>query len=382
MSGLARVEELCAIKDPFFTGQQADALFVAAMREVTAWHAEHSPFYRGVLAQSHVGSLESVDDLAKLPLIPADYFKTHDVLSIAREQVAVNFTSSGTTGQKSQMFFDARSLAAGQRMVDDVFAHFGWQTPETLTNYLLYSYETESESQVGTVYTDNFLCKYAPANESFAAIRLTKSGAKAEQDFEFDVFGCIRQLESYQSQGRPVRIFGFPAFLYFTLRRMRELRRPALSLPPSSLVILGGGWKGHAGAAIPKDKLYELVQEQLGLEPNRIRDSFGAVEHGIPYMECAKHAFHVPTWSRVVIRDVRTLKPLPLGEVGFLNFLTPFNTASPAHSLMMGDLAVLHDGSSCGCGIQTPYFEILGRAGTSKNRSCALAASDLLGRSS
>jgi hypothetical protein len=41
-------------------------------------------------------------------------------------------------------------------------------------------------------------------------------------------------------------------------------------------------------------------------------------------------------------------------------------------------MVVMHEGKECGCGVETPWFEILGRAGTSKNKSCAIAAAELL----
>jgi hypothetical protein len=44
----------------------------------------------------------------------------------------------------------------------------------------------------------------------------------------------------------------------------------------------------------------------------------------------------------------------------------------------MGDMATLHEAHTCSCGLNTPYFRILGRAGISKNKSCAVAASELL----
>jgi hypothetical protein len=44
----------------------------------------------------------------------------------------------------------------------------------------------------------------------------------------------------------------------------------------------------------------------------------------------------------------------------------------------MGDLATLHSGASCGCGLQTDWFELHGRAGTTASRSCAMAASELI----
>ena len=178
----------------------------------------------------------------------------------------------------------------------------------------------------------------------------------------------------------PYGFLVFPAFLYFTLQRMRALQLPRLSLHPESLVFLGGGWKGYANQEVSKDELYSAIVDGLGIPDAQIRDSFGAVEHPIPYAECPQHHFHVPVWSHVIIRDVRTLEPCDFGQPGFLQFLTPFITSMPVQSVLMGDLATLHPGESCGCGITRPYFKVLGRAGTSKNKSCAVAAAEMLGR--
>jgi Acyl-protein synthetase, LuxE len=295
------------------------------------------------------------------------------VLSIPKTKDLMHFTSSGTTGQKSQIFFDHWSFKAGQRMVDSVFNDLGFITPKQKTNYLLYSYETEPDSKLGTAYTDNYLCKYAPVAKSFCALRRTGTGSH-----DFDAFGCITQLQNYEKEGLPVRIFGFPAFLYFTLNRMGNLKLKKLKLHKESLVFLGGGWKGHAGSAVSKDELYGLITRSLGIPAHRIRDSFGAVEHPIPYSECKYHHFHVPVWSQVIIRDVRTLEPCRMGKPGFLQFITPFITSMPMHSVMMGDLASLHAGNSCKCGIESPYFVVHGRAGTSRNKSCAITAAELL----
>ena len=116
----------------------------------------------------------------------------------------------------------------------------------------------------------------------------------------------------------------------------------------------------------------------LGIADERIRDGFGSVEHCVPYVECSRHHFHVPAWSRVFIRDVGTLEPLGFGQQGFLHFVSPYMTSVPAHSVMMGDLASLYPGSDCGCGISSPFFVVHGRAGTSRNKSCAVAAAELL----
>ena len=297
------------------------------------------------------------------------------MLSIPSKDIYLHLTSSGTQGQKSQVFFDEWTIKSAQCMVDAIFKYYGWITPQVKCNYILFSYETEASSKLGTSYTDNFLCKYAPINEVFCALKLT--GGVPEKH-EFDVFGTINSFVKYSKQEHPTRIFGFPAFLYFSLKRMKDLKMPPLKLHPESLVFLGGGWKGYADQQIDKFELYKLVEEMLGIPNERLRDGFGSVEHCIPYIECSEHEFHVPIWSRVFIRDTQDLSLKNYGEKGFLHFISPYITSMPAHSVIMGDLASLHEGETCACEIPTPFFKIYGRAQASKNKSCAITASELL----
>lgn len=370
---LPHVQELCERSDPYENFLESDELFLKAMREISQWHIDKSPFYKDLAASQKFSSKEvkSMNDCLKIPHLWAHFFKGNEILSIPPSEVFLHLTSSGTTGQKSQIFFDEWTIRSAQKMVDWIFEKYNWVTPEQKCNYILFSYETEASSKLGTAYTDNFLCKYAPVNEVFTTLKLTGDGGH-----EFDVYGTIEAFRRFAEEGLPVRLFGFPAFFYFALERMKKLGHAPLKFHKDSMVFLGGGWKGHADKQIEKDDLYNLANEMLGITKERLRDGFGSVEHCIPYVECSAHEFHVPVWSRVFIRDVETLEPVGLNKKGFLHFISPYITSMPAHSVIMGDLASLHD--NCKCGLKTPYFKIHGRAGVSKNKSCALAASELL----
>ena len=372
-SKLSSVQALCDQQDPYLNFNGSDEDFLKAMKEVCLWHISKSDFYKDLaLSQKFkVEDLKSLDDCLKIPYLWAHFFKGNEILSIPKDKVFLHLTSSGTTGQKSQIFFDEWTIRSAQRMVDWIFEKYNWVTPSQKCNYILFSYQTEESSKLGTAYTDNFLCKYAPVNEVFTALKLTGDGGH-----EFDCFGTIEAFKRFADQGLPVRLFGFPAFFYFALERMKRLGLPPLKFHKDSMVFLGGGWKGHADKQIHKSDLYKLAEEMLGIPNERLRDGFGSVEHCIPYVECSHHEFHVPIWSRVFIRDVETLKPLGFNQKGFLHFVSPYITSMPAHSVIMGDMASLHE--KCPCGIETPYFKIHGRAGLSKNKSCALAASELL----
>ena len=200
---LAAVRALCEDAHPYKTGSASDAVFIAAMKESVLWHQARSLFYARLLEQDRfqIESIITVADCARIPMIPALFFKSHAVRSIPHEEITLTLTSSGTTGLKSQMFYDCWSIKAPQRMVEFIFDYYGWTTPHTPTNYLLYSYEVERDSRLGTAFTDNFLCGFAPVSEAFYALRMNGNGGH-----EFDAFGTIAALERFAKEGLPVRL--------------------------------------------------------------------------------------------------------------------------------------------------------------------------------
>jgi phenylacetate-coenzyme A ligase PaaK-like adenylate-forming protein len=369
------VRSFCEQRDPYRASGDADALFVAAMGELTRWHASRLLWYRALLeeADCHPEQWRTMQDVVDtLPMIHANFFKAHEVRSIGPDQVALHLTSSGTTGQKSQIFFDAFTIDTARRMVDDVFRARGLAS-ETPSNYLVNAYEPHSGMRLGTSNTNLYLLKYAPVREQFWTLR-SIDGTR----HEFDPFGAVAALQRFAQSGAPLRVVGFPAFLHFVLERMVAMGVGPFRFAEGSWVMLGGGWKGHADKEISRDSFREEIDRLLGIPPRNVIESFGSVEHSIPYVSCEFGHLHAPVWSRVVIRDTGTLQPVPDDVPGFLGFLSPYILSAPAHNVVMGDYAVRHAPSRCPCGRSTAWFEILGRAGVSKNRSCAVAAAELL----
>lgn len=370
----ASVVAFCARNQAYLPEAEVKDAFIEAMRDISRWHQQRSPWYRALLKEqgTQVDAIRTLEDCIALPGVHANFFKQHEVLSIPESAISLHLTSSGTTGQKSQMFFDEFSITNARRMVDVVMQARG-VVSEQPAHYLVNAYEPCEGLKVGTSNTKQHLMRYAPAAEVFWSLRTLGDGRH-----EFDAFGAVEALQRWADSGIPVRILGFPAFLHFTLQRLAQMQVAPLKLAQGSLVILGGGWKSHADKAISKEMLAESLEQQLGIGRENLIETFGSVEHSIPYVSCRRGHLHIPVWSQMLVRDVRSLAPLPDGEAGFLSFLSPYITSIPAQSVIMGDLAVRHPAASCDCGTPTAWFEVLGRAGTSTNKSCAAAAAELL----
>ena len=103
---LGSVEKLCLQSDPYKVSLETDLLFIDAMKEITRWHQEKSIFYRQFLKDSSFDINRWTGNLSELPSLPAEFFKYHEVKTLSDEKIHIHLTSSGTSGQKSQMFFD------------------------------------------------------------------------------------------------------------------------------------------------------------------------------------------------------------------------------------------------------------------------------------
>ena len=265
--------------------------FLEAVRE-NLRHHESCPFYADWLSRNGISpeDIRTMEDIARIPPIPADFYKTHVVKTSPDEDIVLTLTSSGTSGQKSQMFFDEWSIFASDKSADVQMGYYGRITDGPV-NFLMYSYEPAEGVNVGTLRTRQMMRRYGRENELVYALRWTGSG------HEFDMFGCIEALRRFEEQGLPVYILGFPAFLYFTLEKMEAMGLPKLRLNPSSFVSMGGGWKGFADRQVSAEEFRRYASDRLGLPDRCFHETYGAVEHGVAYVDCDEHHFHVPVYD-------------------------------------------------------------------------------------
>ncbi|MDR3278355.1 MAG: acyl-protein synthetase [Oscillospiraceae bacterium] len=352
--------------------ERTESLFLDAMRDNVRRHAARCPEYAAILESRgfSADSMRTMGDLQKLPPLPTLFLKRRTLYSAPENRLMFKSTTSGTSGRVSAMGLDKTSALRGAGMILGTFFTHRLLSPRP-TNYIVLSYQPAKRNKIGAVKT-----AYA---STFAAFPLRREYALRDNgtEYELNIEGLKSALQKYEKQGRPVRIIGFPAYLLFLLNELRA-SGIRLRLHPKSLLLLSGGWKQFFTERLDKPELYARVKDILGLGDDRIREFFGAVEHPIAYFDCPNHHFHVPIYSRVIIRDVNTLEPVGYGAPGLLNLLTPMMTSMPFSSVMTDDLAVLRPGGACGCGIDAPYFEVLGRVGMADIKTCAAGAAELL----
>lgn len=366
--------KLFSLKRPYDT--DSDALFLNAVRENALFHYTHCAEYRKILDGSNFGETELRSEkpiseyLAELPFIPTLLFKRRRMFSMPSRRIIVKATSSGTSGRFSEIGFDAGGLFCGLKMVLKLGSHRKLFSPIPC-RYIVMGYQPHHGNRTAITKTAFGATLFTPCISRKYILKF-KDG-KYSPDFE----GIISTVQKYSKKRAPVRFMGFPAYTFFLLKEM-ERRGISVKLPKRSKILLGGGWKQFYAEQTDKETFYRLAEKILGIADKDIIEFFGAVEHPVMYTDCTNHHFHIPVYSRVIIRGCDDFSPLGNGEVGLVNLITPMVCATPILSVMTDDLGVLHDGAECGCGIKTPYLEIIGRVAPDSIKTCAAGASELL----
>ena len=363
--------KLFASKD-IYDLPSCDHTFIGAMKANIAFHMQNCPDYKNILENLgfDLDSVHNIDDLAAIPPLPTSYLKNHSLLSKPYNKLLIKTTSSGTGGRKTLSGFDISSGLCGLLMVQKVF-RFHKMLSMRRTNYIILGYQPDKSNQTATAKALKGITLLAPAKKTAYAL-IFKNG-----EYQINTDGLITAITGFAKQNRPVRIIGFPAYLKMFLDELNK-RNIRMALHKNSKIILGGGWKTFFSDEISKDELLSMASHTLGIRKENFKDHFSTAEHPINYVSCVNNHFHVPIFSRVIIRDVRTLEPVPPGTPGLLNLITPLLSSAPYGSIMTDDIAVMKDGGECGCGIKSPYFELIGRLGLASIKTCTQAASEFL----
>ncbi|OWP64170.1 acyl transferase [Hymenobacter amundsenii] len=309
----------------------------AAALELFRYQAAHCAPYAAYLAALGRDPA-AVQQLADIPFLPLEFFKTHTVRTAAADwEPQETFLSSGTT-QQSRSHHYIREPQVYRQHAQRIFEHCygplaGWTILALLPSYL----EQGGSSLVAMV-------------EHFAQV----SGQRQPAFFLHDHAALLAALAAAkQEPGRKVLLIGVSyALLDFAAA---YAGRPELL---DLTVLETGGMKGRRREMI-REELHAELQRAFG--PVGIHSEYGMTEMLGQAYSFGDGRFHTPSQLQILLRDPSD--PFSVSTTrasGALNVIDLANIDSCAF-LETKDLARRHpDGS----------FEVLGRLDNSDVRGC------------
>ncbi len=348
--------------------------FCAAMRAALSFQRKHAPVLKALYKAEGFSpaSVKTERDIENIPFIFVAALKERDLTTLPYSRIVLELKSSGTSGQRSRMQLDRGSLMRVRRMAWKVFEGLGLTDLERAHDYICFTYDPEVARDLGTAWTDKLLSGFTKKGEIFYTFRWSRE----KKDFYFDLDGAVAAMKKFEDAGSLVRLVGFPAFALKLTDEFKRRYGRTPRLNPGSSVVTGGGWKTLADEAVDKKVYRKILADNLGIPEENVRDLFGMVEHGVPYVDCRLGNFHVPNYGRIIARHPATLEPLGYGKTGLLQFITPYLTSYPSLSVLSSDFGLVRE--KCSCGLPGPVMEIHGRAGVKKLKGCAISAATML----
>lgn len=313
-----------------------DRIFTAKDPETLLPELFRFQYLTNSLYRAYVDALKinpaDVQEIARIPFLPIQFFKSHRVVCGEFEPQVV-FESSGTTQTRNSKHL-VKDTSIYTRSFMEAFRQFYGPVEDYVVLGLLPSYlERQNSSLVYMVQ------------------EMIQRSGKPESGFY--LYEHEKLAETLQALKQPVLLIGVTfGLLDFAERFKLEL--------PNVIVMETGGMKGRR-EEWTREELHAYLKERLGVKA--IHAEYGMTELLSQAYSKGNGIFSCPPWMKVLVRDEND--PFQLyteNASGVINVIDMANIHSCAF-IATDDIGRLHaDGS----------FEVLGRMDHSALRGCSL----------
>ncbi|MFZ4930136.1 acyl transferase [Chryseobacterium sp. Mn2064] len=321
---------------------QTEEDFLNASLKTFRYQYENVEIYRKFVDFLKVNP-EEVDQLDRIPFLPIEMFKNHQILD-KNVTTDLFFQSSGTTQMNLSKHFIADSDLYEESIYKS-FEQFIGKPEDFVFLGLLPSYLEKQNSSL--IYMVDYLMK--KSNKSENGYFLYNHS---------ELFDLLNQLKD-----KKVILFGVSFALLDFLDYCHSVRsEESLGILDNLIVIETGGMKGRK-EEMTKDELLAILQN--GFKTDKIYSEYSMTELLSQAYSLGNNEYECPNWMRIKVRNVED--PLTYekeGRTGAINIIDLANTHSCSF-IATQDLGK----------ITGKRFQVLGRIDHSDIRGCSLLVS-------
>lgn len=337
---------------------QTEAQFQRKCLETFRYQYSNVEVYRKFVEYLNINP-ETVQEIDKIPFLPIEMFKNHQILD-QNLRTDLYFQSSGTT----QMNLSKHWIANEKLYQESIFESFGQfiGSPEDYIFLgLLPSYLEKQNSSL--IYMVDFLMK--------------KSGKPENGYFLYNHAELFELLLTLAAENKKVILFGvsFALIDYLDFCTSRSLIHPntqALS------VIETGGMKGRK-EEMTKDELLKILQKGFGTD--KIYSEYSMTELLSQAYSLGDNIYESPNWMRILVRNTEDpFSYVEDGRTGAINIIDLANIHSCSFIATQDLGKILVDSEILGDDENESVFlgqkfQVLGRIDHSDIRGCSLLVS-------
>lgn len=276
----------------------------------------------------------NVKSLNKIPFLPIQFFKSHQIIADNKKHKVV-FSSSGTTGTILSKHY-VHDLQLYKTGFTKTFNSFIKSSKDLTILALLPNYlEREGSSLV------------------FMVNQLIKQSNNINSGFYLkDLSSLIQKIEYLENNNRKTLLVG----VSYALLDLIEIKKFKLK---NTIIMETGGMKGRRKEMIKKE-LHKTLKDGFGV--SSIYSEYGMTELLSQAYSYGDGLFNCPPWMRVITRDTEEAQSLILNKTGGINIIDLANIYSCSF-IATNDTGTL---------ISENSFKLSGRVTNADIRGCNL----------
>jgi hypothetical protein len=339
-----------------FPKRWSEEVFRRLALELFESQKKNNPVYAAYCRQSGAAHVRRWQDI---PALPVSAFKFHRIACFPKARTIRTFMTSGTTRGALRGKHEYAELRTYDRTVRALFKKFvlpaGGKLPVV---FLVQPPSERPESSLSHMGA----CVQRFFGKGKAFHSLGKDGLKAK--------ALVRHLQKMEKARRPVLIFTTTFALADFLDHLAA-RKIKVKLPHGSRILETGGYKGRR-TEVARPELVKRAGERLGIPATHIVNEYGMTELTSQFYDRslltgrAASVKGAAPWTRVLIIDQRTGRPVPRGKRGMIRVIDLANRGS-CLAVQTEDEGRLVPGG----------FEILGRRKGADLRGCSLTFEEM-----
>jgi hypothetical protein len=332
----------------------SDQRFNSFALELFALQFKHNSAYRKICEARKLAP-HTIEYWTRIPFVPTSAFKELELTSLAPDERAVVFHSSGTTEQKpSRHFHCAESLATYETSLWNWFQqNCGSQIADC--GLVILTPPPSKAPHSSLVHMFETVRQKLGVPESCFFGNVANGAWVLDFDAVLEVLAPGRQTPD----ARPLLMLG-TAFSFVHLLDYLVENDLRFNLPAGSRVMETGGYKNRS-REMSKAELHALITGRLGVPRESIICEYGMSELSSQAYGKSSGAFQFPPWARAQIISPEIGHEVADDETGLIRVLDLANIFSIA-AIQTEDLAIRRgDG-----------FEMIGRAQSAEPRGCSL----------
>lgn len=345
--------------DSFTDLNESDDIFHKSMREALIFHYNNSERFREFCIKKNFVPSQSFS-LNDIPFIPSSLFKKLELSSVPKTDIIKTIHSSSTTGKNpSTILIDKITSERQQKIIISILSNF-------IGNDRKSFFIMESKDNVST--GDEMSSRSSAVRGLTPFMKSIDFLLKSDLSLDLEKLGKI-DFNKFPHHA----IFGFTWILYLLIEKYQNDQnvKNYFSKLNNPTILHSGGWKKLQNIQISKSDFNTKIADFFNTKPNNVIDFYGLVEQlGTIYPDCEYGFKHVPSFSRIIIRDIETLEPVENGKRGFIQILTPIPHSYPGVSVLTDDIGKIVGINSCKCGRKGICFKFLERLKTADLAGC------------